>query len=129
MGGTFAALAMLATGTICAAEREPGAYTRQALRDHFRYQSQPGTNAPGPTPAEVTVSSPADAPEAVALPTFEVEARALDRGLVTAMANARSPEPQKRGKFGTGVQEKDFGKVRAFTVTVLYIPIFVGVRW
>lgn len=32
-------------------------------------------------------------------------------------------------KFGTGVREKDFGKVRAFAVTVLYVPILVGFSW
>jgi hypothetical protein len=42
----------------------------------------------------------------------------------------RSTKPEKkRHRWGTGVHEKDFGKVRAYSVTILYIPILVGLSW
>jgi len=37
--------------------------------------------------------------------------------------------PQNHSKFGTGVHEKDIGKVRISAVTVLYVPIFVKLSW
>ncbi|MEO6567294.1 MAG: hypothetical protein ABIO94_00915 [Opitutaceae bacterium] len=68
-------------------------------------------------------------PEVVVMANFEVSARAYERGLPEAIANWRDPRPRNDAKFGTGTHQKDFGKVRASMVTILYVPIFFGLSW
>jgi hypothetical protein len=46
------------------------------------------------------------------------------------MRSPRPPAgPQNTTKFGTGMRQRDFGKVRVSTVTIFYIPIFIGASW
>lgn len=83
-------------------------------------QSSPALVQAQPTPAD---------PDVVVMAKFEVAARPYERGLPTAIANWRDPGPQNNTRFGTGTRQKDFGKVRASVVTILYIPIAVGFSW
>jgi hypothetical protein len=68
-------------------------------------------------------------PDTVYLPKFEVEDRPLPRGLAEAIEKSRFAGPQNKSRLGTGIHEKDFGKVRGPVVTVFYIPIFAGLSW
>jgi hypothetical protein len=74
-------------------------------------------------------SSIVNDPDTVYLPKFEVEDPPLPRGLAEAIAKSRFTGPQNKSRLGTGIREKDFGKVRASVVTVFYIPIFAGLSW
>ncbi|MEO7414585.1 MAG: hypothetical protein ABIZ81_14645 [Opitutaceae bacterium] len=67
--------------------------------------------------------------DVVVMANFEVAARVYERGLPAAIANWRDPSPQNDGRFGTGMHQKDFGKVRASVVTILYVPILFGISW
>lgn len=101
---------------------------RRAVREGFRYDpAVRATSLEQPAP-ELAPQVEGD-PEIVVLPKFEVKSPPLPRGLVAAVAASRPLEPQNKSKWGTGVHEKDFGKVRAYAVTVLYVPILFGFRW
>ncbi len=68
-------------------------------------------------------------PEVVLMPKVEVTSRRFDRDLPAAIANWRPTGPQNHTKFGTGIRQKDFGKVRASVMTIFYIPVGVGLSW
>jgi hypothetical protein len=68
-------------------------------------------------------------PDVLLMPKFEVFADEVDRGLHEAILNYRDPRPINNTRFGTGLRQKDFGKVRAGVVTILYIPIMFGLSW
>jgi hypothetical protein len=68
-------------------------------------------------------------PDIIYLAKFEVRDRPLPRGLGDAILKARQTEPKNHSRFGTGIHEKDFGKVRASAVTLFYVPVFVGLSW
>jgi hypothetical protein len=38
-------------------------------------------------------------------------------------------QERSQSKLGTGVREKDFGKFRAYSMTILSIPIQDGISW
>jgi hypothetical protein len=106
----------------------PHPEVRQAVLDSFKYNpvaQAPSLDQPVPSLAPAVESDT----EIVVMPKFEVRTRPLARGLEEAMAKARPVEPQNHSTLGTGVHEKDFGKVRAFAVTVLYVPILFGLSW
>jgi hypothetical protein len=60
---------------------------------------------------------------------FEVTDRIINWDLTKDIMKTRPLRAKTVSKWGTGVHEKDFGKIRAFSVTVLYIPIMVGASW
>lgn len=101
---------------------------RRALRESFHYD--PAVRAKSlEQPAPELAPEVEGDPEIIVLPKYMVESRPLPRGLVEAVAASRSLEPQNQSRLGTGIHEKDFGKVRAYAVTVLYVPILVGFSW
>jgi hypothetical protein len=116
------------TAVIVRAETGERIEIRQAVLESFRYspvaspsnQEQPASD---PTPRVESDS------ETIVLPKYDVRSRPLPRGLNEAVAKSRPMGPQNHTKFGTGIQEKDFGKVRLSAITVLYIPIGVGLSW
>jgi len=65
----------------------------------------------------------------VVMSKMEVTVSAYERNLPAAMANWRDPRPRNDSRFGTGMHQKDFGKMRASVVTILYVPIFFGLSW
>jgi hypothetical protein len=67
--------------------------------------------------------------EVVMLPKLTVNERPLPRDLGQDIARWRSKAPQNHSRFGTGIHEKDFGKVRASVSTIFYIPVSFGIRW
>jgi hypothetical protein len=68
-------------------------------------------------------------PDVLLMPKFEVFADEVDRGLHQAILNYRDPRPINNTRFGTGLRQKDFGKVRAGMVTIFYIPVMIGFSW
>lgn len=68
-------------------------------------------------------------PDVLLMPKFEVFADEFDRGLHEAILNYRDPRPINNTRFGTGLRQKDFGKVRAGVVTIFYIPVMFGLSW
>jgi hypothetical protein len=101
-----------------------------ALRESFRYD--PTLHTQGPTSessdSDTAMGDSADS-AVVTLPKITVNERPLPRDLGADIARWRSQAPQNHSRFGTGVHEKDFGKVRVSVMTLFYIPIGAGVRW
>ncbi|MGC4074333.1 MAG: hypothetical protein QM760_17835 [Nibricoccus sp.] len=109
-------------------EPERQSEVRRAIFDDFRYDPE-FRKAYEEQAAADPQSSIMNDPDTVYLPKFEVEDRPLPRGLAEAVEKSRFAGPQNNTQLGTGIREKDFGKVRASVVTVLYIPIFAGLSW
>ena len=109
-----------------------GTKSRSILRSalHASFPYDPGARAKSPE-ASAADQAPQGAldPEIVLMPKVEVTSRVLDRGLTAAIANWRPTGPQNHSKFGTGIHQKDFGKVRASVITILYIPVGFGLSW
>ncbi|HEU5078819.1 MAG TPA: hypothetical protein VFT72_06380 [Opitutaceae bacterium] len=53
----------------------------------------------------------------------------IDYDLAADIKKTRPLKAQSQVKYGTGVYQKDFGKVRASAMTILYVPVLVGVSW
>ena len=131
--GTMAAANPPGNPTSSAGDRENGAtksssFVRGALRASFPYDPDARrkvSEASGDDPSAQATLDPA----VVILPKVEVSSRVLDRRLPEAIANRRPPGPQNHSRFGTGIHEKDFGKVRASVVTILYVPVLIGISW
>lgn len=100
----------------------------QAIRDSFQYSPVAQTSTEQ-QPAPDSLPEVKNDAEIIVLPKYEVKSRPLPRGLTQAIAKARPLGPQNHSKLGTGIHEKDFGKVRVSAATVLYVPIFVGLSW
>lgn len=102
---------------------------RDAIRETFPYDpAAHKENSGSVAAAEPSPQAPAD-PNVVLLDKYEVRSRAFERDLPIAIQRWRPSGPQNKTKFGTGIREKDFGKVRASMVTILYIPVLVGFSW
>ena len=121
--GLFAFVAPGARG-----ESEAHPEMRRAIVESFRYNPELKTKNDEQPVLDLGDSVKSD-PEVIILPKFEVKERRVPRGLADAIATAKPLGPQNHSKFGTGVHEKDIGKVRISAVTVLYVPIFVSLRW
>lgn len=66
----------------------------------------------------------------IVLDTMSVVERSNHRQLSAAINSPRAPKgPQNVSKFGTGIHERDFGKVRVSAVTIFFIPVLVGASW
>ncbi|HEX2851820.1 MAG TPA: hypothetical protein VHO24_01185 [Opitutaceae bacterium] len=103
---------------------------RQAIVGSFSYNPSAREKAPEQSsPVLVSAQPVAVDPDVVVMAKLEVTSRAYERGLPSAIANWRDPSPQNNSRFGTGLHQKDFGKVRASMVTILYVPILVGISW
>jgi hypothetical protein len=68
-------------------------------------------------------------PNVVQMETVQVTTSALDRDLAADVKKTKGLRGESHRKLGTGVVEKDFGKVRMSAVTILYVPILVGFSW
>ncbi len=101
---------------------------RSALHESFPYDPSARTKRPEQSSVDQAAQGTDDS-EIVVLPDVEVTSRVLDRGLTAAIANQKPTGPQNHSKFGTGIHEKDFGKVRASVITILYIPVGFGLSW
>jgi len=101
---------------------------RRAVIESYRFDPTSLATSPAKPLPELKQPMESD-PEIVVLPIFETTSRRVPRGLDEAIAKSRSLGPTNESKFGTGVHEKDFGKVRAFAYTILYIPICFGLSW
>lgn len=119
----FALVALTAKG-----ELSTRSAIRQAMLERFPYRPVEQSER---LEQPVSVSAPmVDAgPDVVVLPVLEVLDRLPARGLAEAVAKSRPSEAQSESRLGTGFHEKDFGKVRAKVVTVLYVPIQLGFSW
>lgn len=102
---------------------------RAAVTESFSYDGTARAETNPPVAADVPTRAAQTDPDVVVLDTFEVRTRAFDRDLPSAIKKWRPSGPQNNTRFGTGVREKDFGKVRASVVTILYIPVLVGFSW
>jgi hypothetical protein len=116
------------TAVIIRAETGTHPEIRRAIRESFQYSPVAQTSTEEP-PAPILAPEVKIDSDIIVLPKYEVRSRPLPRGLTEAIAKSRSFEPQNHSKFGTGIHEKDFGKVRFSAVTVLYIPVLVGLSW
>ena len=124
-------LAVFALTTVVArGETQTHAEMRRVIFESFRFDPEsPAKNQEKPVP-DPDLAQPVESdPELIVLPKFEIRSRPLPRGLAEAIATSRPLEPQNHSRFGTGIHEKDFGKVRAYAVTVLYVPICLGLSW
>lgn len=65
----------------------------------------------------------------VVMDKMKVSAKFWDRDLDADIHKTVSLKPINSSKFGTGLHQKDFGKVRGSVVTVLYVPIMIGISW
>ena len=99
-----------------------------ALRASFPYDPSVRAKSPESFTADQASQGALD-PEVVLMPKVEVTSRRFDRDLPAAIANWRPTGPQNHTKFGTGIRQKDFGKVRASVMTIFYIPVGVGLSW
>ena len=103
---------------------------RRAILEGFSYRTSAREKGPEEiSPVLVAAQPKVVDPDVVVMAKFETTSRAYERGLPAAIANWRDPKPQNNSRFGTGLHQKDFGKVRASMVTVLYVPILVGFSW
>lgn len=122
-------LAVLALGaSVAQGETGPHPEIRQAILADFQYLlvvPEKGVDLIVPS---LTRPLESDS-ELMVLPKFEVRSPRLPEGLAEAITRSRPDGPQNDSKLGTGIHEKDFGKVRAFVATVLYIPISIGFSW
>jgi hypothetical protein len=111
-------------------QAKSSAKVRRAVLEPFSYHpSAPQKSSEQSSPVLVLPQQEAAEPDVVVMAKFEVAARAYERGLPAAIANWRDPKPQNDSRFGTGIHQKDFGKVRASVVTILYVPIVFGISW
>lgn len=102
---------------------------REAVLQTFPYDPSLRKESVDPEAGPEAPTKAQSDPDLVVLDTYEVRSRAFDRGLPEAIRRYHPPGPQNRTKFGTGIRQKDFGKVRASMVTILYIPVLVGFSW
>lgn len=70
-----------------------------------------------------------DDPNIVRLRKMEITASKVDATLDMAIKKYAGSKPESQRALGTGVIERDFGKVRMDTITVLYIPLQIGFSW
>src|SRR4051812_45566787 len=103
---------------------------RRALLERFPYDPAARPKAAKEISPILVRAQPApgDA-EVVVMSQIEVTERVRERDLTAAIASWRDPGPRNDSRFGTGVHQKDLGKVRASVVTILYVPVFFGLSW
>jgi hypothetical protein len=102
---------------------------RDAIRETFPYDpAAPKENTGSALAGEPSPQANSD-PNIIVLDNYNVRSRAFERDLPLAIQRWRPSGPQNKTKFGTGIRQKDFGKVRASMVTILYIPVLVGFSW
>lgn len=93
----------------------------------FRAPTKPAATQAAPTEADAASADP----EVVVLPQLDVhgvhprieraEARAIERSVTLAPADTVT--------LGTGLRERDIGKVRIGTTRILYVPVHLKISW
>jgi hypothetical protein len=102
---------------------------RDAIRETFPYDpAAPKESTGAVSEGEPSPQASSD-PNTIVLDKYNVRSRAFERDLPIAIQRWRPSGPQNKTKFGTGIRQKDFGKVRASMVTILYIPVLIGFSW
>jgi hypothetical protein len=126
--------ALVALATFAVAEDEVATASREKARESMKetmlreYRYAPETV----TDRESTVVRYASdyRTDPIVLDTMSVVERSNHRQLSAAINSPRPPkDPQNVSKFGTGIHQRDFGKVRVSAVTLFFIPVFVGASW
>lgn len=108
----------------------PSSVVSGALRESFRYDASLRAQAVQAASADShDAASADDDSDVVLLPKMAVNERPLPRDLGADIARWRSQAPQNHTRLGTGIHQKDFGKVRVGVMTLFYIPIAVGASW
>ena len=105
----------------------PNSVVSGALRESFHYDARLHAQAVK-TGSDDDALSDTDS-DVVMLPKMAVNERPLPRELGADIARWHSQAPQNHTRLGTGIHQKDFGKVRVSVPTLLYIPIGIGVSW
>jgi hypothetical protein len=72
---------------------------------------------------------PASDPDVVHLETVEVGAPRFGRELERAIESYRMHLPLNTQVMGTGVIQKDYGKLRVSRMSVLYVPVQLKFSW
>ncbi len=116
------------SGSGGSSEAKSPSIVRSALRDSFPYDPAVRAKSLVPASPDQAAQGTLDS-DVVVLPKVEVTSRRFDRDLPAAIANWRPTGPQNHTKFGTGIRQKDFGKVRASVMTIFYIQVGVGLSW
>lgn len=127
-------LSVIGVLLICAAEiyaqEEPSEKPvppHRAALESFTYSGKPAVFPTQQSHAQASRSDLGDNPvqmERVVITTGRLPSYLPPRSVVEKPKSSES-----HSKFGTGVHVKDFGKVRAYSVTILYIPILIGFSW
>jgi hypothetical protein len=139
-GAAWIGIVWMAFSSFAFAQEQSGDAERTRLRGRMRqmllreYRYTPETSdasiATTHKPAQDTILRPSDESDAVILERITVVDTYDFRELEKAVNSPHPPKgPQNTRKFGTGIRQRDFGKVRLSTVSVFYIPIFIGASW
>ena len=130
MRSALVALATFACAEDQVASESPRERVRESMKAtmlrEYRYAPEAATDR------ETTVVRYAseDHADPIVLETMSVVERSNHRQLSAAINSPRAPkDPQNVSKFGTGIHQRDFGKVRVSAVTIFFIPVLVGASW
>lgn len=128
LGGFAAAWVSEAASAQTLEEADSAARSKHEALNGFAF-----VNATAPTPSAPTDDGPlikaptelSQDPEVVVMEELKVTPL-MDRDLGVDIKKTRPLKAASHVKFGTGVHEKDFGKIRASAVTILYVPVLFG---
>lgn len=126
----FWAIAFFLQAAVAQAEDAPvRSRMRHAVLDAFPYR--PPADAPAPRAVPPPGSDGETDPEIVVLPQYDVSAQSarMERNLARAIERSRGSGPINESRFGTGVHERDLGKVRAGATTILFVPVHLKFSW
>jgi len=129
-----AVISLVAIFIFAAATRgqSEGSVSRQEIRfamlDGFHFEAKEISLADRNSPILKATENVAE-PDAVVLEKMVVKGRRRYKDLSTDVGRASPLRAQSQSGFGTGIHEKDFGKIRAYSLTILYVPIQAGISW
>lgn len=101
---------------------------KRGALDGFSFEA-PAPPAQQNPPSASGASVPAGDSDVVAMDPLRVTTTFWDKDLAADIRKTRPLKAKSEAKLGTGVYQKDFGKVRASAVTILYVPVMVGFSW
>lgn len=120
----------LMTPLLFAEDAAPRSRASRALLESFPYRPSPPPTVPKeqiPIP-ESTETNDSDV---IVLPQLDVHSLSprTERSLDRAVERSQMFAPVDTTRVGTGVRERDFGKVRATARTILYVPVALKFSW
>lgn len=123
------ALAVISWSPCAHSQVEPSAHPelKKAVLTHFSFnddRDRPASDTPAGASSNVALDS-----NIVVMEKFHVTARIADRELAADIAKTHPLTAKSDAKFGTGEYQKDFGKIRASAITILYVPIRLNASW